>query len=110
MQHEPIPDPPEIKFRDFEKAVDMPFVMYADIEAILTEQDGAETNTKKTHKHMPAAICNILMSSMPGNRLHGKYVEHVDENCIIQLYCYILLSNRVYNYFHGYKLRNIKAF
>src|SRR3981189_3902359 len=62
----------------------MPLVMYADIEAILKEQDVAETNTKKTPKHMPAAIGNIVISRMPGNELHEKYVEHVGANCIGQ--------------------------
>ena len=56
------------------KRLDMPLVMYADIEAILKKQDVTETNTKKTHRHMPAAIGNIVMSRMPDNELHGKYV------------------------------------
>src|SRR5271156_4991930 len=32
VQHETIPNPPILKFLDFEKTVDMPLVMYADIE------------------------------------------------------------------------------
>ena len=38
---------------------------------------------------MPAAIGNIVMSRIPGNELHGKYVEHVGENCIKQFITYL---------------------
>src|SRR3981189_1189276 len=89
VQHETVPNPPQLNFTDFEKTVDMPLVMYADIEAILKEQDVAETNTKKTHKHMPAAIGNIVISRMPGNELHEKYVEHVGAHCIVQFIEYL---------------------
>ena len=73
VQRETVPNPPQLKFRDYEKTVDMPLVMYADIEAILKEQDVAETNTKKTHKQMPAAIGTIVISRMPGNELREKW-------------------------------------
>src|SRR3977135_210991 len=67
----------------------MPLVMYADIEAILKEQDVGDTNTKKTHKHLPAAIGNSVISRMPSNELHEKYVQHVGENCIKQFIDYL---------------------
>jgi hypothetical protein len=59
--------------------------MYADIEAILEHlpaKDGA--NTQHTHKHTPCAIGNMIISRIPNNRFHGKYVEFVGPNCMPQ--------------------------
>ena len=41
-----------IQFRDIEKQMELPFVIYADFESILPEiEDDSTTNTKKINKH-----------------------------------------------------------
>src|SRR3977135_3050061 len=89
VQNESIPSPPHLKFGDYDKTVDMPLVMYADIEAILKPQNPGELNTKKTHRHYPAAIGNMIISRSPNNELHEKYVEHVGPNCINEFLDYL---------------------
>ena len=47
-QNEKIPNPPIKKFEDHDKTVDMPIVMYADIEAFLTPLE-VDANEKTAH-------------------------------------------------------------
>ena len=71
-----------IAFKDHAKTIDAPTVMYADIEAILEHLPPTQTNTQHTHKHTPCAIGNMIISRIPGNIYHGKYVEHVGPDCM----------------------------
>src|SRR5271163_3275493 len=90
VQHESIPEKAELKFADYEKTTLVPYVMYADIEAILApvllQQD---TNTVKTRKHRPAAIGNILIMQKPDQDYHAIYVEHVGPQYIVEFVIYI---------------------
>ena len=64
-------------FNDHEKTVDHPLVMYADIEAILTQHtDNKGEYTTLTHKHIPVAIGSMVIGD-PSCRgeLHQKYVQ-----------------------------------
>ena len=52
-------------FRDHDKTVDAHTVMYADIEAILEKLDVTPTNTQRTHRHIPCAVGNMIISRIP---------------------------------------------
>src|SRR5437773_608777 len=89
VQNERIPQPAILVFRDHDKTIDAPTVMYADIEAILEHlpaKDGV--NTQHTHKHTPCALGCMIMSRIPNNRYHGKYVEFVGPDCMTQFIDY----------------------
>src|SRR5277367_2363523 len=90
VQRETIPENAELKFTDFEKCTSVPYVMYADIEAVLSELEPVEgANTIKTHAHLPAAIGNMMIMIHDGKEYHEKYVEHVGPDCIVQFIDYI---------------------
>src|SRR5438477_2271926 len=65
-------------------------VKYADIEAILEHlPTKVGVNTQHTHKHTPCAVGCMIISRIPNNRYHGKYVEFVGPTCMTQFldYC-----------------------
>ena len=76
VQKETIPKGSAIKFQDYDKCVTVPYVMYADIEAVLSELPPTQLNTIKTHEHLPVAIENMMIMRKP-NEYHEKYVEHI---------------------------------
>ena len=62
VQTESIPTPAVRKFEDYAKTIDMPTVMYADIEAILEKMDPVDgSNTQRTNRHIPCAIGNMII-------------------------------------------------
>ena len=110
VQNERIPEPALCSFRDHEKTIDVPTVMYADIEAILEHLQPQEgSNTQRTQKHKPCAIGNMIISRIPNNRYHGKYVEHVGENCMSEFITYLEeLAFQVWSWAENFETR-IKA-
>src|SRR5271167_1905987 len=82
VQNESIPNPPICKFQDYDKTVDAPTVVYADIEAILEKREATHTNTQKTHLHIPCAIGAMTISRIPNCEIHEKYAEFVGEDCM----------------------------
>src|SRR5271156_5663578 len=55
VQYERVPNPAILAFKDFDKTVEQSYVMYADIEAVVMKNAGADefANTVKTHVHKP---------------------------------------------------------
>ena len=110
VQHETIPDPPTLRFTDYEKTVNVPLVMYADIEAILEHVDYSDNdNTQKTRHHVAVAIGSMIISEMPSNPYHEQYVEYVGRQCMIEYIEYLeRLCGEIYHWDLQY-LTRIKA-
>src|SRR5277367_4335181 len=90
VQRETIPENAKLKFTNFEKCTSVPYVMYADIEAVLSELEPEEgANTIKTHDHLPVAIGNMMIMIHKVKEYHEKYVEHVGPDCIVQFVDYM---------------------
>ena len=98
---------PLCRFKDHEKTIDVPTVMYADIEAILTHMEPVEgANTQRTHKHIPCAIGNMIISRIPDSICHGKYVEFVGEGCMKQFIDHLEnLAFQVYSWAQNFETR-----
>ena len=106
VQNESIPNPPICSFRDHDKTVDAPTVMYADIEAILEKLDVLPTNTQRTHRHIPCAIGSMIISRIPDNWFHEKYVEHVGPTCMEQFIDYLEeVAMQVWSWCEGFETR-----
>ena len=80
--------------------------MYADIKAILEKLDVEEANTVRTHRHIPCAIGNVIISRIPENRYHGKYVEFVGADCMTTFIDYLEeVAHQVYSWDTGFETR-----
>ena len=106
-QNESIPNPPICYFKDQDKTIDAPTVMYADIEAILEKLDVIPANTERTHHHIPCAVGSMIISRIPDNWYHEKYVEHVGPTCMEQFIDYLEeVAMQVWTWCEGFETRN----
>ena len=64
--------------------------MYADIETFLTPLEVyVNEKTQRTHKHIPIAIGCMVISRIPGNELHEKYVVFNGLECMNKFIDYL---------------------
>ena len=105
-QNESIPNPPIFYFKDQDKTIDAPTVMYADIEAILEKLDVIPANTERTHRHIPCAVGSMIISRIPDIWAHEKYVEHVGPTCMEQFIDYLeKVAMDVWTWSEGFETR-----
>src|SRR3977135_3873431 len=81
--------------------------MYADIEAILEKMDPIESkNTQRINRHIPCAIGNMIVSRIPGNQFHGKYVEYSGKECMSEFINYLEhVARQVHCWSRGFETR-----
>ena len=70
-----MPKVPILRFNDYNRCVDLPDIMYADIEVIPETCDGEPC---RLQKHVPYWVGAYLVSTVKGNR----YEEFRGEHCV----------------------------
>ena len=81
IQREVMPKDPVLKFKDFNKCVDLADIVYADTEAILEPTEGRG----KLQKHVPCCVGSYWVSAVDGT----EYKEFRDENCMVEFCDYL---------------------
>ena len=85
-----VPKPGEtITFKNFNKSMRVPFVIYADFEAITEKKDSATSNpeklyTEKYQKHTPSGFCYYVKCE--GEENYAEPVVYRGEDCV-QKFC-----------------------
>lgn len=80
----------EIKFQNFERMQDMPFVIYADFESLLVPNTNEKTgleNTIQIQMHVPAAFAYYVVCSYDSSL--NKFVTYRGEDCVAKFLEYL---------------------
>ena len=81
-----------ISFKNFRKSMRVPFVIYADFEAVTEKIDSATPNQKKSYtekyqKHTPSGFCYYVKKDSEEN--HAKTVVYRGEDCV-EKFCKVI--------------------
>ena len=72
------PEEDYVEFKNYQKQVEEPFVVYADFESILQPMESGTEKTKKVQKHHACSFTYFIVSRIPGITFEPK--EYVGKN------------------------------